>query len=59
MLCLTALVRFMAISYNDVPALVKMLGPDLNKFKGLSQRVDQLVDDINLKLSALPSLSGE
>ncbi len=58
-MCLTSLFRFMAISYNDVPALVKMLGPDLNKFKGLSERVDKLVEDINLKLSTLPSLSSE
>ena len=58
-MCLVALSRFMAISYNDVPALVKMLGPDLNKFKGLSERVDKIVEEISLKLSTLPSLSSE
>lgn len=42
----------MAISYNDVPALVKMLGPDLSKFKGLSERVDSLIEQINAKLSS-------
>ncbi|XP_054155325.1 uncharacterized protein LOC128953828 [Oppia nitens] len=58
-MCLTAIIRFIAISYNDVPALVKMLGPDINKFKGFSERVDKLVDELNIKLAALPSLSGE
>lgn len=49
--CLTALLRFLQISYNDVPALVKMLGPDLQKFSGASERVKKLIDEINLKLS--------
>ncbi|XP_050032897.2 uncharacterized protein [Dermacentor andersoni] len=49
--CLTALLRFLQISYNDVPALVKMLGPDLQKFSGASERVKKLVDEIGLKLS--------
>lgn len=49
--CLTALLRFLQISYNDVPALVKMLGPDLQKFSGTSERVKKLVDEIGLKLS--------
>jgi hypothetical protein len=47
----------MVISYNDVPALVKMLGPDITKFKGKSDRLDQIVEEINAKLSTLPSLS--
>lgn len=41
----------MIISYNDVPALTKMLGPDITKFKGQSERIDALVDDIEIKLS--------
>ncbi|CAN8003006.1 unnamed protein product [Ixodes hexagonus] len=49
--CLTALLRFLSISYNDVPALVQMLGPDLKKFSGLSDRVGKLVDAIQQKLS--------
>ncbi len=56
-MCLTSILRFMVISYNDVPALVKMLGPDINKFKGKSERLDQVVEEINAKLSTLPSLS--
>ncbi|RWS08794.1 uncharacterized protein B4U79_01416 [Dinothrombium tinctorium] len=49
-LCLTALLRFMQISYNDVPALTKMLGPDINKFKGMSQQIDPIVEQIEQKL---------
>ncbi|KAH9365262.1 hypothetical protein HPB48_015936 [Haemaphysalis longicornis] len=59
--CLTALLRFLQISYNDVPALVKMLGPDLQKFSGASERVKKLIDEINLKLSvsiSAPALEG-
>lgn len=51
-LCLTSLYRFMIISVNEVPALTKMLGPDISKFKGLSERVDQLVEDVDLKVKA-------
>lgn len=50
---LSALLRFMGISYNDVPALVKMMGPDINKFIGKSARVDGLVEQIQVKLSTL------
>lgn len=49
--CLTALLRFLQISYNDVPALVKMLGPDMQKFSGMSERVTKVVEEIQLKLS--------
>ena len=48
--CLTSLVRFMVISYNEVPALTKMLGPDLGKFRGVSERIDPILDDIEVKL---------
>ncbi|CAN8008055.1 unnamed protein product [Ixodes pacificus] len=53
--CLTALLRFLSISYNDVPALIQMLGPDLKKFSGLSERVGKLVDEIQQKLSSTAS----
>ncbi len=56
-MCLTSILRFMVISCSDVPALVKMLGPDITKFKGKSEKLDQVVDEINAKLSTLPSLS--
>ena len=41
----------MVISYNDVPALTKMLGPDISKFKGVSSRVDEVLNEIEFKLS--------
>jgi hypothetical protein len=50
--CLTALIRFADISTNEVPALAKMLGPDLKKFVGKSQRVDQLVSEAERKIEA-------
>ncbi|XP_053209592.1 uncharacterized protein LOC128393417 isoform X3 [Panonychus citri] len=52
-LCLTALVRFMAISLNEVPALTQMLGPDINKFRGTSKRIDDLVEQINMRLATI------
>ncbi|RWS25042.1 hypothetical protein B4U80_04571 [Leptotrombidium deliense] len=54
-LCLTALLRFMQISYSDVPALTKMLGPNLQKFNGVSERIDKLVQSINEKLATSSS----
>lgn len=48
---LTALLRFLQISYNDVPALIKMLGPDLQKFVGKSDRVNKTVEEIQFKMS--------
>lgn len=53
---LSPLLRFMSVSYNDVPALVKMLGPDIGKFKGKSERVDGLVEQIQFKLSVSVAL---
>lgn len=50
--CLTSLLRFMTISYNEVPALTKMLGPDLSKFRGISERIDPIIDEIESKLAA-------
>ncbi|KAG8195138.1 hypothetical protein JTE90_023315 [Oedothorax gibbosus] len=47
---LTALLRFMIISYNEIPALMKMLGPDVDAFKGTSARIDALVEQIQMKL---------
>lgn len=49
--CMTSLLRFMIISFNDVPALTKMLGPDLSKFKGVSARIDEVYETIELKLA--------
>lgn len=50
--CLTALVRFTDISTTEVPALAKMLGPDLKKFMGKSERVDKLVSEAERKIEA-------
>ncbi|XP_015793237.1 uncharacterized protein LOC107369774 isoform X2 [Tetranychus urticae] len=58
-LCLTALVRFMAISLNEVPALTQMLGPDINKFRGTSKRIDELVEQINVKLAAINAKASD
>lgn len=51
-LCLTSLFRFMVISINDVPALTQVLGPDIKKFRGVSNRIDEVVEKI---LSKLPT----
>ncbi|KAI7688271.1 hypothetical protein SSS_08350, partial [Sarcoptes scabiei] len=49
------IVRFMEISANDVPALIKMLGPDLNKFKNKNDKMDNLVKEIENRVAKLPS----
>lgn len=49
LLCLVALTRFIEINSSDVMALVKMLGPDLNKLKGKTAEIDQLVEAIESK----------
>lgn len=43
----------MAISLNEVPALTQMLGPDINKFRGTSKRIDDLVEQINMRLATI------
>ncbi|XP_033213223.1 uncharacterized protein LOC117170534 isoform X2 [Belonocnema kinseyi] len=48
--CMKALARFTQISGQEVPQLIQMIGPEPNKFRGTSQRVDQLIDQINKKL---------
>ncbi|KAK8763422.1 uncharacterized protein LOC144109401 [Amblyomma americanum] len=50
--CFTALHRFLRCRYNDVSALIKTLGPHLQKFSGASQRVKKLVDEVGQKVSA-------
>lgn len=49
-LCLLALMRFMDINTQDIAALTKMLGPDLNKFVGKSAEIDEMVKKIQEKL---------
>lgn len=49
-LALTALSRFMAISGNDIAILAKMTGPNLDKFKGSSERNDKLIEEITKRI---------
>lgn len=49
-LCLIALIRFMDINQSDIAALTKMLGPDLSKFNGKSDEIDEMVAKIQAKL---------
>jgi hypothetical protein len=48
--CMKALYRFCQISQQDVPQLVQMIGPEPSKFRGASQRIDDLIVEINKKL---------
>ncbi|XP_043280781.1 uncharacterized protein [Venturia canescens] len=48
--CMKALARFTQISGQEVPQLVQMIGPEPNKFRGTSPRIDELIDQINKKL---------
>ncbi|XP_015608162.1 uncharacterized protein LOC107273969 isoform X2 [Cephus cinctus] len=48
--CMKALARFTQISGQEVPQLIQMIGPEPNKFRGTSQRLDEQIDQINKKL---------
>ncbi|XP_057657439.1 uncharacterized protein LOC130894568 isoform X4 [Diorhabda carinulata] len=48
--CMKALAKFVQVSTQEVPQLIQMIGPDPRSFKGVSDRVDSLVDQIALKL---------
>lgn len=48
--CMKSLARFTQISGQEVPQLIQMIGPAPAKFRGCSQRIDQLIDEINKKL---------
>jgi hypothetical protein len=48
--CMKALHRFCQISQQDVPQLIQMIGPEPSKFRGASERVDNLIEEINKKL---------
>lgn len=45
-----ALARFAQISGQEVPQLIQMIGPEPNKFRGVSKRVDEMIDEVNKKL---------
>ncbi|XP_076330011.1 uncharacterized protein LOC143235678 [Tachypleus tridentatus] len=49
--CLSALHKFMCISVTEVPILLKMLGPNVEKFSGKSERIE-LLEQIRFRMSA-------
>lgn len=55
LLCLTVISRFIVISATNVPALIKMLGLDLGKYKGKSGNIDKLIEEIEGKVAKLPN----
>lgn len=40
----------MLISANDIAMLAKMLAPNIDKFKGISERNDKLIEEVTLKI---------
>uniref|UniRef100_A0A0V0GAY3 Putative pppde peptidase domain protein n=1 Tax=Triatoma dimidiata TaxID=72491 RepID=A0A0V0GAY3_TRIDM len=48
--CLKSLAQFCQISAQDVPQLIQMIGPHPSKFKGQSERNDQLIEEISKRL---------
>lgn len=42
----------MVIASNDIAILAKMTGPNIEKFKGVSERNDALVQEITLKIGS-------
>ncbi|KAG5305556.1 DESI1 isopeptidase, partial [Acromyrmex insinuator] len=48
--CMKSLARFTQISGQEVPQLIQMIGPEPNKFRGTSQRIDEQIEQVNQKL---------
>lgn len=44
--CMKSLARFCQISRQDVPQLVQMIGPPPSAFKGVSNRIDEQIAEI-------------
>jgi len=51
--CMKALSKFCSIN-REVPQLVKMIGPEPNKFSGLSPRVDEIIGPLQTRLASIP-----
>ncbi|XP_014205325.1 uncharacterized protein LOC106637159 [Copidosoma floridanum] len=49
--CMKSLERLTEISRQEVPQLIHMIGPEPSKFKGKSDRIDGLIDDIGKRLN--------
>merc|ERR1719195_1659161 len=47
---MTALCRFSYAS-TEVPSLIKMIGPEPSNFKGVSERIDSIIEELDAKLS--------
>lgn len=48
--CIKALAKFVQVSSQEVPQLIQMIGPDPRSFKGTSERIDDLIEQISIKL---------
>lgn len=48
--CMKALAKFIEVSPQDVSQLIQMIGPQPDKFRGVSERVDTLVSSIMARL---------
>lgn len=44
--CMKSLAKFCQISRQDVPQLVQMIGPQPSAFKGVSNRIDEQIAEI-------------
>jgi len=51
--CMKALGKFCSIASREVPQLVKMIGPEPNKFAGISPRVDEQIEPIQARLATV------
>ncbi|XP_074036198.1 uncharacterized protein isoform X2 [Leptinotarsa decemlineata] len=48
--CMKALAKFVQVSSQEVPQLIQMIGPDPKSFRGTSERIDNLIDQISTKV---------
>lgn len=49
-----ALSKFATIAHREVPQLIKMIGPEPDKFSGMSARVDEHVAAIKERMARVP-----
>jgi len=51
--CMKGLVRFAYIAHSEVPMLIKMIGPDPTQFRGMSKRIDDLIEPLTDRLRSV------
>jgi len=51
--CMKGLLRFAYIAPSEVPMFIKMIGPDPAQFKGMSSRIDEVIEKLSDRLRSV------